>query len=55
MENSVLFPNVEVEKDVVLNGVVIDKNVLIKSGTRLSGENDSPVIIEKNQEIGGGF
>lgn len=55
VENSVLFPNVEVEKDVVLNGVVIDKNVLIKSGTRLSGENDSPVIIEKNQEIGGGF
>ncbi|MDD2433492.1 MAG: glucose-1-phosphate adenylyltransferase subunit GlgD [Clostridia bacterium] len=55
IRNSVLFPKVEIEENVVLDGVIIDKNVQIKKGMQLIGNNENPVIIEKNQKIGGGF
>jgi glucose-1-phosphate adenylyltransferase len=55
IRNSILFPKVDIGEDVVLDGVLIDKNVQIKKGMRLIGSNENPVIIEKNQEIGGGL
>ncbi|MGI6588421.1 MAG: glucose-1-phosphate adenylyltransferase subunit GlgD [Peptococcia bacterium] len=55
IRNSILLPKVEIGEDVVLDGVIIDKNVQIKKGTQLIGSNENPVIIEKNQEIGGGL
>ena len=55
IHNSILLPKVEIGEDVVLDGVIIDKNVQIKKGMQLIGNNENPVIIEKNQEIGGGF
>lgn len=55
IRNSILLSRVEVEEDVVLDGVILDKNVRIKKGMHLISSSKNPVIIEKNQEVGGGL
>ena len=46
--NSVLFQDVQISDGVTLDHVIIDKNVVIKMGVRLLGQDDYPIVIEKN-------
>ena len=48
MTNSVLFQDVQISDGVTLDHVIIDKNVVIKMGVRLLGQDDYPIVIEKN-------
>ena len=47
------MPRVEVAENVVLDGVIIDKNVRVNKGVKLISSDENPVIIEKNRVIGG--
>jgi glucose-1-phosphate adenylyltransferase len=51
VKNCIIMPKVEIEEDVTLNGVILDKDVLIRKGTRLIGEKDRPVVVGKKQVI----
>ena len=55
VRNSILMPRVEVAENVVLDGVIIDKNVRVNKGVKLISSDENPVIIEKNRVIGGGL
>lgn len=48
VRNSVLFQDVQISEGVTLDHVIIDKNVVIKMGVRLLGQDDYPIVIEKN-------
>ena len=43
--------NSEVEDNVILENVILDKNVIITKDKIIKGTPDKPVIIEKNQMI----
>lgn len=51
IENAVIMQNCTIDKDVELNNVIFDKNVSIGEGKILTGDENYPVIIEKNASI----
>lgn len=51
IENAVIMQNCTIDKDVQLNNVIFDKNVNIAQGKVLTGDENYPVIIEKNASI----
>lgn len=51
IENAVIMQNCTIDKDVELNNVIFDKNVSIAEGKVLTGDENYPVIIEKNASI----
>ncbi|MGL6106017.1 glucose-1-phosphate adenylyltransferase subunit GlgD [Romboutsia sp.] len=51
IENCVVMQNCTIDKDVKLNNVIFDKNVCIKEGKELKGDEDYPIVIEKNASI----
>ncbi|MGL5314182.1 MAG: glucose-1-phosphate adenylyltransferase subunit GlgD [Peptostreptococcaceae bacterium] len=51
IENAVIMQNCTIDKDVKLNNVIFDKNVNIAEGKVLTGDENYPVIIEKNASI----
>lgn len=55
VRNSIVMSRSEIEEDAVLDGVVLDKSVLIKKGIQLIRNKECPIIIEKNRVIGGGL
>lgn len=55
VRNSILMPKVEIDEDVVLDKVIIDKGVHVHKGTKLVSLCQEPIIIPKNKEIREGF
>ena len=55
VRNSILMPRVEIEENVILDGVILDKSAHIKKGVKLISSDNNPVIIEKNKVVGGGI
>jgi glucose-1-phosphate adenylyltransferase len=51
VKNSIIMPKVEIEEDVILDGVILDKDVLVRKGSRLIGNKDRPVVVGKKQVI----
>jgi len=51
IENAVIMQNSTIEENVRLNNVIFDKNVNIAQGKVLTGDENYPVIIEKNATI----
>ena len=51
IENAIIMQNCTIDNDVKLNNVICDKNVNIGYGKELKGDENYPVIIEKNASI----
>ena len=51
IKNSVVMQNCTIESDVVLNNVILDKNISISEGNELRGDENYPMVIEKNLSI----
>lgn len=51
VRNCILFQNVNIGENCVLENCILDKNVHIRPGTKLVGETEYPVVIEKNAII----
>ncbi|MDX9873092.1 MAG: glucose-1-phosphate adenylyltransferase subunit GlgD [Clostridia bacterium] len=51
VRNCVILPKAEIEEDVLLDHVILDKEVFIRKGTRLAGEKDRPLVIGKGRRL----
>lgn len=51
VENCVIMQNCTIDENVKLSNVIFDKNVCIKKDKELKGDEDYPIIIEKNASI----
>ena len=51
IKNSIVMQNCTIESDVVLNNVILDKNISISKGKELRGDENYPMVIEKNLSI----
>ena len=51
IKNSVIMQNCTIESDVILNNVILDKNTSISEGKELRGDENYPMVIEKNLSI----
>ena len=54
VEDSTLFRKVKsckIGDNVVLENVILDKNVTISSNKELKGDKDYPMVIEKNETV----
>lgn len=51
IKNCIIMPKAEIEEDVVLDHVILDKDVWIRKGTRLTGEKNRPAVVGKKQMI----
>lgn len=51
IKNSIIMPKAEIEEDVVLDHVILDKDVWIRKGMRLTGEKNKPAVVGKRQMI----
>jgi len=51
VKNSVVMPRTEIEEDAVLDGVILDKHVRIRKGTRLLGDKSRPLVVPKNAVV----
>ncbi|MGL5694412.1 MAG: glucose-1-phosphate adenylyltransferase subunit GlgD [Peptostreptococcaceae bacterium] len=51
IKDSVIMQNCSIESDVVLNNIILDKNVSISEGKELRGDENYPMVIEKNLSI----
>lgn len=49
VRNCVILPKTEIEEDVLLDNVILDKEVSVRKGARLYGERDNPVVIGKGR------
>ena len=43
--------NCKIEPGVVLENVIFDKNIHVSKDKELKGDNDYPMVIEKNQKL----
>ncbi|MCR4441526.1 MAG: glucose-1-phosphate adenylyltransferase subunit GlgD [Peptococcaceae bacterium] len=48
VKNSVVMPKAEIEEEAVLDGVILDKNVRVRKGARLLGDQNRPLVVPKN-------
>ncbi|HSQ34029.1 MAG TPA: glucose-1-phosphate adenylyltransferase subunit GlgD [Peptostreptococcaceae bacterium] len=51
IENSIIMQNCIIKRDVRLDNVVFDKNVVISEGKELKGDKKMPIIVDKNARI----
>lgn len=51
IKNSIIMPKVEIEEDAVLDSVILDKHVVVRKGTRLTGDKNKPVIVKKRSVV----
>ncbi|WP_455539895.1 glucose-1-phosphate adenylyltransferase subunit GlgD [Terrisporobacter sp.] len=51
IKNCVIMQNCKIDPGVVLENVIFDKNIHISEGKELKGDNDYPMVIEKNQKL----
>lgn len=51
IKNSIIMPKVQIEENVVLDNVILDKEVFVKKGTKLIGEKYRPVVVGKRSVI----
>jgi len=51
VKNSIIMQKTETEENVVLENVILDKEVRIRKGTILKGGQDSPIVIAKKSVI----
>ncbi len=51
IKNSIIMQRCEIEGGTVLENVICDKNVLIKQGKQLKGENNYPFVVKKGMVI----
>lgn len=51
IENSIIMQNCIIESDVTLQNVIFDKNIHVSEGKELKGDEDYPIVIEKNISI----
>lgn len=51
IKNCVIMQNCTIEENVVLENVIFDKNVIVSEGKVLKGDQDYPMVIEKNQQL----
>ncbi|MGL5330412.1 MAG: glucose-1-phosphate adenylyltransferase subunit GlgD [Peptostreptococcaceae bacterium] len=51
IKDSVIMQNCDIESNVVLNNVILDKNISISEGKELRGDENYPMVIEKNLSI----
>lgn len=51
IENSIILQGCEVDENAVLVNVILDKGVIVRSGSALRGSPQFPVVIEKNSVI----
>ena len=47
IRNSIIMQKTQIEDNCVLDGVIIDKDVKIESGVKLSGTRETPYVVEK--------
>lgn len=51
IENSIVMQDSYIEEGVVLKNVILDKHVYVKSGARLEGTPEKPLVIAKNSVV----
>ena len=51
VKNCVIMQNCKIEPGVVLENVIFDKNIHVSKDKELKGDNDYPMVIEKNQKL----
>lgn len=51
IKNSIVMQNGEIEENVKLDNVILDKNVCISKGKELKGDVNLPLVVEKNVNI----
>ncbi len=51
VKNSILMQNVEIQEKVTIENVILDKEVIIRRGKRLIGQDSYPVVIAKKAVI----
>lgn len=51
IRNCIIMAKAEIEEDVVLDNVILDKDVWVRKGARLIGEKNRPVVIGKKQVV----
>jgi glucose-1-phosphate adenylyltransferase len=47
IRNSIIMQKTQIEENCVLDGVIIDKDVKIESGVKLTGNRETPSVVEK--------
>lgn len=51
VKNSIIFQNTQIGNNVELEHVIVDKDVIIRDGTRLIGQKEYPVVIGKGAVV----
>lgn len=51
IKNSIIMQNAEVQENAILENVILDKDVIVKRGKRLTGQENYPVVIGKGAVI----
>ncbi|MEI5991842.1 glucose-1-phosphate adenylyltransferase, GlgD subunit [Enterococcus termitis] len=49
---TIVMSNAQIEEDAVIEYAILDKNVTVKAGVKISGTAQNPVVIHKNQVVG---
>jgi glucose-1-phosphate adenylyltransferase len=47
IRNSIIMQKTQIEDNCVLDGVIIDKDVKIENGVKLTGTRETPYVVEK--------
>lgn len=48
---TIVMSNAQIEEDAVIEYAILDKNVTVKSGVKISGSPQNPIVIQKNQVV----
>ncbi|MGX7263995.1 glucose-1-phosphate adenylyltransferase subunit GlgD [Enterococcus crotali] len=48
---TIVMSNAQIEEDAVIEYAILDKNVTVKAGVKISGTAQNPVVIHKNQVV----
>lgn len=51
VKRAIVMSNAQIEEDAIVEYAILDKNVTVKAGVKISGTAQHPVVIEKNQVV----
>ncbi|MGX7150465.1 glucose-1-phosphate adenylyltransferase subunit GlgD [Enterococcus ureasiticus] len=51
VKRTIVMSNAQIEEDAVIEYAILDKNVTVKAGVKISGTAHNPVVIHKNQVV----
>ncbi|MBO0473510.1 glucose-1-phosphate adenylyltransferase, GlgD subunit [Enterococcus sp. DIV0840] len=51
VNRTIVMSNAQIEEDAVIEYAILDKNVTVKAGVKISGTAQNPVVIHKNQVV----